>query len=388
MENIIEPTESFDFSGLTLASPVAIQGGAYFTKILNNGRPLYIQTSQSLSKQGFVKSGKRYYCDLMFDNDSSILINWFEKLEERSQQLILSKSATWFQNPLDISDIENAFSSIVKVYKSGKYYLVRTNVKNSSTNEPYIKIYDENETPLGISEITSETIMISILEIQGIKFTSRNFQVEIEVKQVMVIRSDPIFKQCMIRNAYKNKEKDKQEEEEKEDELGFEEKEREKEKEKEREKEKEKEKEREKEREREILEEEEKEEKEEEKEKSFQQEELEKEKKEEQTTLEEPNVSLDIQEMEGNGDELELVDIDCLDSSNLDSISLRKPNQVYFEIYKEAKNKAKMAKKAAIIAYLEAKNIKKTYMIETINDSDSDFDAEIDDVSESELDGF
>jgi hypothetical protein len=89
-----------------------------------------------------------------------------------------------------------------------------------------------------------------------------------------------------------------------------------------------------------------------------------------------------------NNDELELVDLNCLDSSDMDSISLRKPNQVYFEIYKEAKNKAKMAKKAAIIAYLEAKNIKKTYMIETINDSDSDFDAEIDDVSESELEGF
>jgi hypothetical protein len=49
-----------------------------------------------------------------------------------------------------------------------------------------------------------------------------------------------------------------------------------------------------------------------------------------------------------------------------------------------------MAKKAAIIAYLEAKNIKKTYMLENLNgsDSDSDFDAEIDEVSESELENF
>ena len=47
-----------------------------------------------------------------------------------------------------------------------------------------------------------------------------------------------------------------------------------------------------------------------------------------------------------------------------------------------------MEKKSAIIAFLEAKNIKKTYMIETLNDSDSDFDAEIDDVSESELEGL
>jgi hypothetical protein len=47
-----------------------------------------------------------------------------------------------------------------------------------------------------------------------------------------------------------------------------------------------------------------------------------------------------------------------------------------------------MAKKSALLAYLEAKNIKKTYMLENLNDSDSDIDAEIDEVSESELDGL
>ena len=73
---------------------------------------------------------------------------------------------------------------------------------------------------------------------------------------------------------------------------------------------------------------------------------------------------------------------------SLETLQLKKPNQVYFELYKEARNKAKMAKKNAILAYLEAKNIKKTYLVENINDSDSDFDAEIDDVSESELEGL
>ena len=70
MENIIDPNQTFDFSKLTLAQPVGIQGGAYFTKLLNNGKPLYIQTTKSLTRQGFVKSGKKYHCDLMFDNNS------------------------------------------------------------------------------------------------------------------------------------------------------------------------------------------------------------------------------------------------------------------------------------------------------------------------------
>ena len=66
MDTILQPNESFDFSCLTLSLPVGIQGGAYFTKIEYNNKPLYIQTTKSLTRQGFIKSGKKFYCDLMF----------------------------------------------------------------------------------------------------------------------------------------------------------------------------------------------------------------------------------------------------------------------------------------------------------------------------------
>jgi hypothetical protein len=95
------------------------------------------------------------------------------------------------------------------------------------------------------------------------------------------------------------------------------------------------------------------------------------------------------EDIEEKSDELKEIDnFDLSLGNNAETMQLKKPNQVYFELYKEARNKAKIAKKNALLAYLEAKNIKKTYMIENINDSDSDFDAEIDEVSESELEGL
>ena len=54
---------------------------------------------------------------------------------------------------------------------------------------------------------------------------------------------------------------------------------------------------------------------------------------------------------------------------SLETMQLKKPNEVYYEIYREAKEKAKVAKKAAITAYLEAKNIKKTYMLNNLDSS-------------------
>ena len=378
MDNIIEPNDTFDFSKLSLAHPTGIQGGAYFTSIEYNKKPLYIQTCKSTTKQGFVKTGKKYYCDLMFDKNSESLINWFENLEERCQKLIFEKSNSWFQNALEENEIETAFNSTIRVYKSGKCYLVRTNIKNNvSSNLPAIKIYDEKEGALNMTDITNETNIICILEIQGIKFTSRNFQIEIELKQVMVLDNEPVFDNCMIKSSKKldfnlNNEKNVDELKELETikelatiNLGNEPT---------------------------IL-------------NNIVEENVENTLDNNLTELEpidimvedennEDNISLDIEIedldkeiIEEDSDILKEIDVD-LKPNSLETLQLKKPNQVYFELYKEARNKAKVAKKNAILAYLEAKNIKKTYLIENINDSDSDFDAEIEDVSESELEGL
>lgn len=379
MDNIFEPNETFDFSKLSLAHPIGIQGGAYFTKIEFNKKPLYIQTSKSLTRHGFVKTGKKYYCDLMFDKNSEILINWFENLEEQLRKLIYEKKDTWFQGNLEETDIETAFNPIIRVYKSGKNYLLRTNVKNTKDDIPSVKIYNEKEISLSINDITPETEIISILDIQGIKFTSRNFQIEIELKQVMVLdENEPIFDNCLIKP---NKKNEKYLEEVFQPDTNTQDN---------------------------ILNQEPltnvdlneiktEEFIEEKKEENLETQDI----LEEMNTLDillteqpkEENISIEFEDLaedieENNNDLKEIGNNDLdLDKNDL-SITLKKPNQVYFELYKEARNKAKQAKKNAILAYLEAKNIKKTYMVENINDSDSDFDAEIEEASESELEGL
>jgi hypothetical protein len=390
MENIVEPNETFDFNQLTLAHPSGIQGGAYFTKIEYNKKPLYIQTTKGQTRQGFVKTGKKYYCDLMFDKNSETLLNWFENLEERCQNLLYDKRYEWFQSALEKNDIETAFNSSIRIYKSGKYYLVRTNIKSTRTEEPAVKIYNENEAVLNMSHITNETNIISILEIQGIKFTSRNFQIEIELKQVMVLNNEPIFNSCLIKTTKSNNtieeikplerktenvdnlETQKQIsisldnlnnlEDNLEDSL----------------------------------------------EDSLNSDLVDNNKVEDivlsveenineidnskKTLDNELDIELDFEDLDeennDDNDELKEVNINANLENTLESIQLKKPNQVYFELYVEARKKAKDAKKNAIMAYLEVKNIKKTYMIDNTIDSDSDFDAEIDEVSESELENL
>lgn len=383
METIIEPNDLFDFSTITLAHPVGIQGGAYFTKIECNKKPLYIQTSKSLTRQGFVKTGKKYYCDLMFDKDSETIIHWFETIEEKCKKLIYDKKDAWFQGNLEENDIENAFNPLIRVYKSGKYYLLRVNIKNSKDDTPSVKIYNENEMSVPYTDITPEVEMMSILEIQGIKFTSRNFQIEIELKQMMVLQNEPIFDNCLFKTNKPVKENKEFIKHEFDRDVGIK--------------------------------------------TNMEVEDAVMDKKEDNSLEEldpldflEPSVNkndvnaikidtndttvdnkdtlkeqdlnsinIEFEELiEENPDTLKEIHNDDIPLENDESITLKKPNQVYFELYKEARSKAKQAKKNAILAYLEAKNIKKTYLIENMDDSDSDFDAEIDEISESELEGL
>jgi hypothetical protein len=408
MDNIIEPSYNFDFSNLSLAQPVAIQGGAHFTKILMNGKQLYIQTPKCTTRQGFIKTGKKIHCDLMFNNNDEEFIHWIESLETKCQELLLRNSSQWFQNPLEMTDIEAAFNSPLKVYKSGKFYLVRTNVKiNSITNQPLIKIYNENEVPVPMEDVNMETNIISILEIQGIKFTSRNFQIDIEAKQVMLMNKDIIFENCLIKknkNVVSNTlphslvlhspsdineapillstnvmEDIPESTNNKQDTLEYME---------------------------DIKEHDE------DMEDIKEHDEVEEDKSTNVGTdmdievePESPNLNLEIadiapvnksdalseddlvdsilESMEEPSTELTEFNINLhLDNTSTDTIELKKPERVYYEMYQNVREKAKKAKQEAMLAYLEAKNIKKTYLLENLSDSSEDSMDDISDIGE------
>ena len=70
-----------------------------------------------------------------------------------------------------------------------------------------------------------------------------------------------------------------------------------------------------------------------------------------------------------------------LEVDEKDSMSLKNPNEIYLDIYRAARQKAKEMKIAAIKAHLEAKKIKQTYLIDEIDSSDdSDYDEDEDDI--------
>ena len=331
---IYETNETFDFQKtISFTSPKSITGGNYFIKCLTPGQnPLYIQTPKGKSKQKWIKTGKKMYGDFVFTQDDESFLKWMEEFEAFCQKTLFEHRSEWFESELEIHDIENSFAASLKIYKSGKQHVLRANIP-LRLGKCALKIYDEQEQEVDPETISESTNMIAILEIQGIRCSSRSFQLEYEVKQILVLNPVDIFEKCILLSKKSDlvepnplikkdtlpekdtleKEKEKVEvfvlEKKEENDLGIH---------------------------------------------SFQEEEV-----KEEAVKEEVK-------------DLEVIELSIPAESSEEIIQLKKRNEVYFEMYKEAKKKAKMARKFALSAYLEAKRIKNTYLTDEVLDSEDE----------------
>ena len=197
MEQIFEPNTSFPFDQLVLTNPTFVNSGNYFIKYLINGSPLYIQPPKAVTKQGFIKGGKKIFCDLLFTNEDESFIRWIEDLENYSQKYIFNHRSKWFETELEMHDIESSFTSPLKIYKSGKFYIARTHIP-TRLGKCTLRIFDEQEQELPMESILDGTSVMTIWEIQGIKCSTRSFQIDIEVKQMLVLPKSNLFDRCII----------------------------------------------------------------------------------------------------------------------------------------------------------------------------------------------
>lgn len=406
MEGIYNTDSSFDFTKLNLAKPQPIPGGNYFIRLSISGKPLYIRHPKCKTKQGFFRAGKKYHTDLMFTHEDTNFIEWMENLESHCQNLLYVNRDQWFEDTMEIHDIENYFTSPLKIFKSGKFYIARVNVSTNLGN-PILKIYDEDENLVAMDKVDNKVDVMSVLEIKGIKCSATSFQIEMEIKQMMIMKPEDIFDKCLFRTnismlpsssndtiqmeeTVKSPEIDNSKSEndsvdsnslpdvsnpskitielqpnnedviieDVNDET--------------------------------IIEEGVNEEfandeqeilltNEDPGEKTLEQEEntletLDDIHTNENHIIEKINDTTDIEQSENNCD-LQEIQVSLDEIPTDESISIRNKDNVYYQMYKEAKSKAKVARDLAISSYLEAKRIKNLYMLNDTSDSDdSDFE--------------
>jgi hypothetical protein len=114
---------------------------------------------------------------------------------------------------LEKTDIETAFASIIKSYKNGTSHLLKLNINNTSNHAKHgigigglqtCFVFDENNNSLKFDDVKPETPLITIMEFEGIKFTSKSFQFEMNARQMLIIDEKPIFNSCLIKPRKKD----------------------------------------------------------------------------------------------------------------------------------------------------------------------------------------
>jgi hypothetical protein len=80
------------------------------------------------------------------------------------------------------------------------------------------------------------------------------------------------------------------------------------------------------------------------------------------TNIQETNIFSDLKEFDMNLDDIE----------QSDQIQIRARNDIYYELYKEARKKARISRNLALQSYLEAKEIKTKYDLDDIESDEDD----------------
>lgn len=362
----------------------------------------------------------------MIDGDNEEFNNWVDTLETTVKNLIYKKRDLWFHNDMDFDSIDYHWQPLLRTYKGNKVLLRCFIAKQKRLyNQNNVQIYDEDENKLQLDDIKKDSKIISVLEISGLKFTQQSFNVEFLIKQIMIFKNKPIFNKCLIKvNTQKDVISQINDDYDASSDISVEEvgevekmstdddalennatteindtiKQTD------------------------NKESVDMEENENNNQQITEQNDIE---MEETSNIENNNIDLsanvdnielsndkinnaplenmtsvdsnNLQNEDNNSKDLEetidiqtetstpsnileetlekngiISEIELLPPSSQDVFTLKKPNEVYMEIYKEAKQKAKTAKKIAVQAYLEAKRIKSLYLLDNIESSDEE----------------
>ena len=87
--------------------------------------------------------------------------------------------------------------------------------------------------------------------------------------------------------------------------------------------------------------------------------------------------NLEVPEINLVNNSLQELDINLDDLPITNSFQIKERNNIYYDMYREAKRKAKTARDLALSSLLEAKRIKNTYLLNDISDSEESEESDL-----------
>ena len=201
MNNIYLLNNKTILDNINLGDPYIQRDNVYFSKILNNEKKLiYIQLPKCNIKDKIKKSNKLsvYTCELLFDyNLNKSILEYIENIEELCLKNIYNNKDLWFYDSenINLNDIEELYSSIIKIFSKSEHFIFKTYIRENN-----ILAYDNEDNVIDYLNIEKNAEVIPLVSLNGIKFYNKTFFIDVSIKQLLVLNTQQIERKFLIQN--------------------------------------------------------------------------------------------------------------------------------------------------------------------------------------------
>lgn len=333
--------------------------------LIKTGASFQIQLPECGTKLGVVSNGSRTYIDLVFDStiNKAFLLEFEDfvtQLQSKCAREIYNNRSDWLATDIDDADenhsietFEEMFYPVTRAINRGANVVMRVDIGRGSRGstpsippETSCEVYNKNGEERALSSIHKNSRLIPLIELSEILISSTSINLVVELKECLLLdESIPISKRerSIMLEGRLEETKDTQASEELVDNA-------------------------------------------EDKDTMERDDNLsqceEAQVVDDDIRSQDELVEVDIQVEEDSElkqateNEEGLTEIDNLEVTADEPLTLKEPNEVYREIYKAAIAKAKRLRQVALDAYLDAKKIKARFMLDDIDESDDEEDME------------
>ena len=152
-----------------------------------NNKPIYVELPECSLKQDVNMSNTNKFCDLFYVyKDNLNFINWIEKIELICKNLIDEKKYHLFNSKIKSENIENMMKPICRISNLGKNIHLRTYINVDENYEDICDVYDNNENKKNLSYINLSKSIVPYICIESIDFTYNSIEIYISLIQVIV----------------------------------------------------------------------------------------------------------------------------------------------------------------------------------------------------------
>jgi len=137
------------------------------------------------------------YTDLLFKHEDEPFHEFLESLETFCKNQLFHYREKWFDSSLTEDVIEESFLPVSKMYKSGKFHCIRAQIP-TRLGKSSLKVFDEDEQEVSLESINNTSSILTIVEVQGIRCSARSFQLDLEIKQMMSLKAVDLFETCLF----------------------------------------------------------------------------------------------------------------------------------------------------------------------------------------------